>query len=144
MNNPMSIVPLTLDMACELAANLGTLDSEEALRVYPDLEAWAQSRVDLPGAAWALMLDEQVIVAGGVVSKDADTGVLWLAGRDGWAWPHVIHAVRIWREVLSSGLYKRYECECAIGRRPAMQFAERMGLKRLYEKDGLVHYEVQT
>ncbi len=134
--------PLTLDMARELAANLGAADREEALRVYPDLDAWAQSRCALPGAAWALVVDGQVIAAGGVVSKDLETGVLWLAGREGWAWPHAIHAVRIWKDVMASGLYRRFECECAVGRNAAIEFAERLGLKRVFEKDGFVHYGV--
>lgn len=136
------IAPLTLDMARELAANLGAADREEALRVYADLEAWSQSRCALPGAAWGLVVDGQVLAAGGVVSKDEETGTLWLAGREGWAMPYVIHAVRIWRDVMASGLYRKFECQCAVGRDAAIQFAERMGLKRLFEKDGFVHYGV--
>jgi hypothetical protein len=89
------------------------------------------------------VIDGQVIAAGGVVSKDAETGVLWLAGREGWAWPNVIHAVRIWRCVMASGLYRRFECECAASREAAMRFAERMGFRRLREENGIVHYEVQ-
>lgn len=135
-------VPLTIDLARNLAANLCDADRTEALTVYADLDAWAQSRCDLPGAAWALVADGQVIVAGGVVSKSEDTGVLWLAGREGWAWPYVIHAVRIWKDVMASGLYRRFECECAVGRAQAIEFAERMGLRRLYEKGGFVHYGV--
>lgn len=137
------IEPLTLEMARALAANLGALDRADVLRMHPDLEAWAQSRVTLPGAAWGLVIDGQVIAAGGVVSKDEQTGTLWLAGREGWAMPYVIHAVRIWREVMASGLYRRFECECAVGREAAIHFAERMGLKRLFEKDGFIHYGVQ-
>jgi len=137
------IAPLTLDMARALAASLCTLDREEALRVYPDLEAWARARCELPGTAWGLVIDGQVLAAGGVVSKDADTGTLWLAGREGWAMPYVIHAVRIWREVMASGMYKRFECECAVGRAVARRFAERMGFKEMSIKDGLVKYEVQ-
>ncbi len=137
------IAPLTLPMARELAANLSVLDRVDILRMHQDLDAWAKSRCTAPGAAWGLVIDGQVIAAGGVVSKDADTGTLWLAGREGWAMPYVIHAVRIWRDVMASGLYRRFECECAVSRAPAMQFAERMGLKRLFEKDGFVHYGVQ-
>lgn len=135
------LTALSLDMARELAANLGTLDRDDVLRLYPDLDAWAQSRVDLPGAAWGLVVDGQVIAAGGVVSKDEETGTLWLAGREGWAWPNVIHAVRIWREVMASGLYQRFECECAAGRAQAVEFAERMGFKRMREENGLIYFE---
>lgn len=134
------IEPLTLEMARALAANLSTLDREDILRTHADLAAWAQSRCTLPGAAWGLVIDGQVIAAGGVVSKDEETGVLWLAGREGWAWPYVIHAVRIWREVMASGLYRRFECECAAGRAQAIEFAERMGFKRLREQNGLIYY----
>jgi len=136
------IAPLTLPMARELAGNLGVLDRAEALRAYPDLQAWAQSRCSLPGAAWGLVIDGEVIAGGGVVSKDAETGVLWLAGREGWAKKYVIHAVRIWHEVMASGLYRRFECECAVDREAAIKFAERMGLQLLFERDGFVHYEV--
>jgi len=137
------IAPLTLPMARELAANLSALDRVDVLRTHKDLEAWAQSRCTLPGAAWGLIVDGQVIAAGGVVSRDAETGVLWLAGREGWAMPYVIHAVRIWREVMASGLYRRFECECAVGREAAIQFAEWMGLKRLYVKGDFVYYGVE-
>jgi len=129
-------------MARELAANLSTQDRADVRRMYPDLEAWATSRCTLPGAAWGLVVEGQVIAAGGVVSKDAETGVLWLAGREGWAMPYVIHAVRIWREVMASGLYRRFECECAAGRALAIEFAERMGFKRLREENGLIYYGV--
>ncbi len=137
------IEPLTLEMARALAANLGAEDREEALRVYPDLEAWARSRCTLPGAAWGLVIEGEVIAGGGVVSKDEDTGTLWLAGREGWAMPYAIHAVRIWKDVMASGLYRRFECQCAQGREVAMRFAERMGLKQAFVKDGFIHYEVQ-
>jgi len=136
------IAPLTLDMALELSASLCAQDLEEALHAYPSLERWAKSRCELPGTAWGLVIDGQVIAAGGVVSKDGETGTLWLAGREGWAMPYVIHAVRIWREVMASGLYKRFECECAVGREAAIQFAERMGFRRLREENGFFYYGV--
>lgn len=137
------IAPLTVQMALELAEHLGEQDRAEALQAYPDLDAWARSRCALPGCAWALVVDGQVMAAGGVVSKDADTGTLWLAGRQGWATRYVIHAVRIWREILRSGLYRRFECECSAARPIAQQFAERMGFKRLEQRDGFVYYGVQ-
>lgn len=135
------IAELTLPMALELAAHLDPRDCADALQAYPDLDRWALERCTLPGAAWALIVRGDVLAAGGVVSKDAETGVLWLAGREGWT-RYIKHAVRIWREIRACGLYRRFECRCAIGRDTATRFAERMGFQRLYARDGFVHYEV--
>jgi hypothetical protein len=60
---------LTLPMALELAANLGARDRMEILRAYPDLDSWALDRCTLPGNAWALIEDGQVMLAGGIVDK---------------------------------------------------------------------------
>jgi hypothetical protein len=95
---------LTLPMALELAANLGARDRMEILRMYPDLDRWALERCTLPGNAWALIEDGQVIVAGGIVDQGTK-GTLWLAGRTGWR-RSVKHAVRIWRAIRESGLYR--------------------------------------
>jgi hypothetical protein len=101
---------LTLPMALELAANLDARDRRDPAR-YPDLERWAIDRCTLPGVAWALLKDGQVMLACGVVSSGA-TAMLWLAGREGWR-RYIKHPLRIWRAVLEAGAFERFECQCA-------------------------------
>lgn len=133
---------LTLPMALELAANLDTLDRAEIGIVYSDLDRWALDRCTLPGMAWALMEDGQVILAGGVVSN-ASKGTLWMAGRPGWR-RHAKHAVRIWRAIRAAGAYERFECRCAEDNHTAQRFVERMGFERLGARAGLVSYGVSA
>lgn len=137
----MAIVrELTLPMALELAANLGARDRMEILRMYPDLDRWALERCTLPGNAWALIEDGQVIAAGGIVDQGAK-GTLWLAGRTGWR-RSVKHAVRIWRAIRDSGLYQRFECQCAEDNSVAQRFAERMGFEREAVRNGLIEFRM--
>lgn len=129
---------LTLPMALELAANLDNRDRMEILRVYPDLDRWALERCTLPGNAWALIEEGQVMVAGGIVDQGTK-GTLWLAGRTGWR-RRVKHAVRIWRAIRESRLYQRLECQCTEDNPVAQRFAERLGFQREGVRNGLVDF----
>jgi hypothetical protein len=132
---------LTLPMALELAANLGARDRMEILRAYPDLDSWALDRCTLPGNAWALIEDGQVMRRWGhrrsrvqrhAVARRANR----LASRS------VKHAVRIWRAIRESGLYRRVECQCAEDNVVAQRFAERMGFQREGVCNGLVDFGI--
>lgn len=133
----MILRPLTLDLARALVPNLGARDRMEIQRAYPDLDHWARSRCDLPGAAWALV-GEEVLAAGGIIFEGA-TGVLWLAGREGWT-RHVKHALRAFREIRASGVVKRLECKACADNTAAQRFAQRLGFRQLGAATGFVAY----
>lgn len=136
----MKPVPLTLPLAYELAAHLCPVHRDAVLRVYPSVWAWARSRVELPGSAWAFLQDGPV-GAGGVMTR-GDTGVLWLAGREGWQ-RYVKHALKVCRGILASGAYQRYVAEVTEGFEAGMRFVEHLGFSRLGSSSGCVLYGVK-
>jgi RimJ/RimL family protein N-acetyltransferase len=128
---------LTVPMAISLLPHLAARDRAEVMRTHPDLEQWARERCALPGNAWALVKDDQVLAIGGVVHRGG-VGTIWLAGRAGWT-RHVKHALRVWREILAVG-FNRLECKACADNQRARRFAERVGFQMLYVKNGFVHY----
>lgn len=133
----MIVRPLTLDLARSLAPRLAARDRTEILRRYPDLERWARSRCEL-GAAWALVHGKDVLAAGGIIFEGA-TGILWLAGREGWT-RHVKHALRVFREIKASGVVRRLECKACSDNAAAQRFALRLGFRPLGAAAGFVAY----
>jgi RimJ/RimL family protein N-acetyltransferase len=130
--------PLTLDLARALVPHLAARDRTEIQRAYPNLERWARSRCELPGAAWALVRDDQVLAAGGIIFEGA-TGILWIAGREGWT-RHVKHALRAFREIKASGVVRRLECKACTDNASAQRFARRLGFRPLGAAAGFVAY----
>jgi hypothetical protein len=133
------VIPLTMPLAYDIAEHLCASHRDDVLREHPSVWSWASSAVEKPGTAWALVGDKP-LYAGGVQS-DGDTGVLWLAGVEGWT-RYVKHALKIARAILSSGAYKRYSCEVSAVDVKAQRFAERLGFVPLRVEDGLIKYEV--
>jgi hypothetical protein len=129
---------LTVERARALVPHLGERDRAEIARRYPDLNLWARSRCELPGAAWALLDGKEVLAAGGVMFEGT-TGVLWVAGREGWT-RHVKHALRVFREVRDSGVVKRLECRVCADNPRAQDFARRLGFMALGADGGFVSY----
>ncbi len=136
----MKVVQLTLEHALALVPVLGARDREEIGIHYADLNAWARSRVEL-GVAWALVDGEEVIAAGGVITN-AGAGVLWLAGREGWARRHIRHALRVFDVIKGFGGYSALRCRCAMENRVACAFAERLGFEKTGTDGGLVTYRM--
>ena len=112
--------------------------------MYPDLEAWARSRIELGGAAWAGVERGDVIAVGGVFSNSAKEGVLWMAGRDGTGRRYVRHALRIFDAIKGFGGYSALRCRCVAENTVARRFAERLGFEETGAQDGLVHYGMAT
>lgn len=131
---------LTHSLAAEVGASLCESHRADVLKEYPNVSAWARSRVDRPGLAWAFVCGKPV-VAGGVESR-GETGLFWLAGTEGWT-RYVRHVIRIFRAILESGTYARYTCEVVESDAPSRRFAERLGFRFLGARDGLIHYGVQ-
>jgi len=136
--------PLTLEHLHALLPHLGARDRAEILRMYPDLEAWARSRIELGGAAWAGVIDGEVIVVGGVITNSAKEGVLWIAGRDGWARRHIRHALRVFDVIKGFGGYTALRCKCVADNLTARRFAERLGFDEIQNEGDLVHYRMAT
>lgn len=134
----MIVRELTLDLARTLVPQLAHRDREEILRRHPDLERWARSRCELPGSAWALLRGQDVLAACGIVFE-GETGVLWIAGREGWT-RHIRHALRIFRAVRESGVVKRLECRACADNAVAQRFALRLGFRALGQAGGFVSY----
>ncbi len=135
---------LTLEHLREIAANLAARDREEILRMYPDLDAWVQSRMWLGGSAWALVDKGTVYAVGGVLTGSKNEGVLWLAGREGWGRRYIRHALRIFDAIKGFGGYRGLRCRCAADNKVARRFAEYLGFEETGLKDGLVHYGMAT
>jgi hypothetical protein len=130
---------LTMPMALEIAENLCERHRCEVLRRYESLAAWALSRLELPGIAWAYLTDRTMMV-GGVVSS-GETGVLWLAGREGWE-PYARHAIRVCRSIIQTNVYERYTCEAQAGDAVVKRWVESFGFRRIKERNGYVVYGV--
>lgn len=134
----MKVVQLTLEHALALVPVLGARDREEIGIHYADLNDWARSRVGL-GVAWALIDGEEVIAAGGVIGN-AGAGVLWIAGRDGWARRHIRHALRVFDVIKGFGGYSALRCRCLVENRVACAFAERLGFEKTSTDGVLVNF----
>jgi hypothetical protein len=134
----MTLRPLTLDLARALVPHLAARDRAEIQRAYPDLGRWARSRCELPGAAWALVRGEDVLAAGGIIFEGA-TGILWIAGREGWT-RHVKHALRVFREIKACGCFQRLECKACTDNTSAQRFARRLGFRPLGAAAGFVSF----
>lgn len=100
------------------------------------MQAWAKARLEQPGVAFA-GVHERAVFVGGV----DDTGMLWLAGVEGWT-RYVKHAIKVARAILASGLHRRYLCEVHEADQASRRFAERLGFSEVRARDGLVLYEV--
>lgn len=139
----MMAVRLRPDHVVALLPHLGARDRAEILRVFPTLEKWAVSRFDL-GAAWALVSGDEVIAIGGVVTgKDAE-GVLWMAGREGWARRHIRHALRVFDVIKGFGGYAVLRCRCAVDNAVSRRFAERLGFEQIEGDSDFVTYGMAT
>lgn len=129
---------LTVDLARALIPHLGERDRAEIMRRYPDLERWARSRFELSAIGLALLRNDDVLAIGGMIFE-GETGVLWMAGREGWT-RHVKHAIRVFREIRGSGIVKRLECRVCADNPRAQDFARRLGFTPLGTDGGFVSY----
>jgi hypothetical protein len=134
-----TVLPLTLPLAEDVAGRLCATHRADVLREYSTPRDWAKSRIELPGLAWAFA-QERPMLAGGLTERGG-TATLWLAGCEGWT-RYVKHVLRVWRAILESGAYPRYECEVHEDDPIARRFAERLGFRQLDVQKGFVLYEV--
>lgn len=130
---------LTPALLNRLIPNLASRDAREILMLHESLESWARTRFF--GSAWAMVRGDEVLGAGGVMSLNEDTGVLWLAGTEHWT-GYAMHVVRAWRAILSMRLYKRYEAQCHVDNPAARRFVEHFAFKPIYESNGWIHYRM--
>jgi hypothetical protein len=136
----VNVTPLTLEHACDVAAHLCAPHRADVLRDFSSPSDWAAERVRCPGSAWAALRGRAVFI-GGVESAREDTGVLWMAGVEGWT-RYVKHAIKIARAILTSGAYKHYQCEVHEADQASRRFAEHLGFSEIQTRDGLVLYGV--
>lgn len=129
------MVSLTLPIALDIARRACREHRADILLTSP--EEWARSRIERPGLAWAFVSDSPM-VAGGVLDHD-QFGLMWLAGCEGWT-RYVRHVVRMWKSIVSSGLYKRYLCEVHEFDHLGRRFAERIGFTEMGTRNGFVSY----
>lgn len=111
---------------------------EELLRSHGNLETWARGRVGLPGPQWAMDVDGQVMLIGGVVDE-GDAGTLWIAGAAGWE-RYARQMLRIFREIRKHGGFARLQCQCYADNFAAQHLVERLGFERGEVRAGLVDY----
>jgi len=137
------VTKLTIEQARAIVPHLGTVDRAEIQRAYVDLEAWARSRVEL-GTGWALVHEDEVIAVGGVITNSTQEGVLWLAGREGWARRHIRHALRVFDVIKGFGGYSVLRCRVVAQNGVARRFAERLGFDEMGTNNGFVHYGMAT
>jgi hypothetical protein len=124
-------VPLTLAHMTSILPRLRPIDVEEILggTRHPSLEAWARSRVEIPGVAWAVLVDGVPMWCVGVLEGAVrGIGAMWLVGARGCE-PYVKHVMRIVRVILSDGGFRRVECKCYADNDAANRFAMRFGFK---------------
>lgn len=134
-----TVTRLTADHLNAILPHLGPTDRAEIQRAYPDLALWAISRVE-HGTAWALVHREEVVAVGGVITNPSKEGVLWLAGREGWARRHVRHALRVFDVIKGFGGYPALRCRVVEENGIARRFAQRLGFHETGTHNGLVHY----
>lgn len=128
---------LTFPLALDIAER--ACPAHRADILVTGAQEWARSRVELPGLAWAFVNDRPQ-VAGGVLDAGA-FGCLWLAGCEGWT-RYVRHVIRLWKDIVSSGLFPRYACEVYESDYTARRFAERIGFTARGVRGGIVTYGV--
>jgi hypothetical protein len=136
------IKELTAAMLVSLARRIDPEHRAELLRTYPNLTAWARSRLSLPGSAWACIVGGEVVFILGLATYGAGAWV-WLAGAKGWA-RYVKHAGHLWRSVMATGLYKKYICDVRADNLPARHFAEYAGFKVIEQRGDVVYYGMAT
>lgn len=130
---------LTLEHARSIAPHLGPVDRAEILLAYPDLDAWARSRVEL-GTAWALVDEGEVIAVGGVITTSEKEGVLWMAGREGWARGYLRHAMQVFDVIKGFGGYSGLRIRVVAENHVARHFAKRLGFDEMGTDNGFVHF----
>ncbi len=130
---------LTLPIALDIAHRVCPTHRADILSGHRTEEDWARSRVELPGVAWAFVQENPVVIGG--VLGDGPIGMIWIAGCDGWT-RYVKHVLRMWKVLVSSGLYKRYICEVHEFDHIARRFVERVGFTELGASGGIVTYGV--
>lgn len=138
-----TVCRLTIEQARAIVPHLAATDREEIQRAYPDLEAWARSRAEL-GTGWAIVHRGEVVAVGGVITNSAKEGVLWLAGREGWARRHVKHALRVFDVIKGFGGYSALRCRVVAENSVARRFAEHLGFDQMWTDNGFVHYGMAT
>lgn len=133
-----TVRPLDVIDALAIVPRLCARHREELLRSHANLDTWARGRAALPGPQWAMYVDGQVAMIGGVVDE-GDAGTLWFAGAVGWE-RHTRPLLRIFREIRAHGAFKRLRCQCYADNFAAQHLVERLGFERGDVKSGLVSY----
>lgn len=111
---------------------------EEISRMHANLETWARGRAALPGPQWALDVDGQVMMIGGVIDK-GDTGELWFAGAIGWE-RYVRPLLRCFAVIRREGHFSLLTCRCYADNFAAQHLVERLGFVRGDVRSGIVDY----
>lgn len=121
------IKEVTAATLVSLALRLDPAHRAELLLAYPSLTAWARSRLEQRGSAWACLVKGEVVFVLGLATH-GDAGLIWFAGAEGWN-RYVKHAGRLWRAVIGSKTYRKYICEVRADNLPARHFAEYAGFR---------------
>lgn len=122
---------LTLDHLFSILPRLRESDAREVLSGsrYSSLVAWARSRVEAPGVAWAYLVRGTPMLCGGVIEGAVrGIGALWFVGAEGCE-RHIKHVLRAWRAIVAAGGYRRLEAKCFTGNIAANRFAARVGFQ---------------
>lgn len=121
-----------------IARRLCARHREEILRLAPDLRTWALSRVSLPGPQWAMEVDGQVMLIGGLIDQ-GDVATLWFAGAIGWE-RHLRPLLKSFRVLRDAALFKQLHCRVYEDNPAARDMVERLGFQHRAAKDGLISY----